>query len=57
MTSKTTKIQIALFITVLVVITGIWAFNGYEDTWFYATVVIIAIPVSWFSFGRKGADR
>ena len=56
MTSKSKKIEIAIFVIALVVLAAIWAINGYEDTWLYVTAIIIAIPTSWFYFNSKDKD-
>ncbi len=53
MTSKFKKIEIAIVAVTLVVLTAVWAFNGYEDTWLYVSAAVIAIPASWFFFGTK----
>ena len=49
------KIQIIVFIIALIVLTTVWAINGYDDTWLYVTAAIIAIPVSWYSFSQKNS--
>ncbi len=57
MTSKTKKLEIWIFIALLVVLAAVWAINGYEDTWLYVTAAIIAIPTSWYYFGKKNAGQ
>lgn len=56
MSPQSKKIEIAIFLAAAAVITGIWAFNGYDDTWLYVTAILIMIPVSWFYFGKKNKD-
>lgn len=56
MSLRSTKTEVAVFYIALVLLVGIWAINGFEDTWLYATALIVATPVSWFSFGKKN-DR
>ena len=31
--------------------------NGYEDTWFYVTLLLLTIPTSWIHFIKKDTDR
>ena len=50
------KFEIGIFILALLILTGVWALNGYEDTWLYVTAAIIAIPISWVSFGNKNKN-
>ncbi len=50
------KLELVLFIGLLIVLTIVWRANGYEDTWLYITAAIIAIPISWYSFGKKSND-
>lgn len=47
------KFEIALFIIVLAMLAFVWALNGYDDTWLYIMAAIIAIPISWYSLGKK----
>ena len=51
--SRTRKIEIAIIAAALMVLAGVWAINGYDDTWLYLTAAIIIVPSSWFYFGRK----
>lgn len=57
MKTSVTIIIIALVALTEVALVAIWAMNGYEDTWFYVTAGIIAIPTSWFVFGKKNEDQ
>ncbi len=57
MTSRSKKLEIAIFIAALMALAAVWAINGYDDTWLYATAIIIAIPTSWFYWGKKNKDR
>lgn len=31
----------------------IWAINGYEDTWFYVSLLLISFVSSWTYFAKK----
>ena len=53
MTPRSKKSLIAIFIATLVALVAIWAINGFEDTWSYVVLIIIAIPTSWFYFNKK----
>lgn len=57
MQSRSKKLKIAITIVALLVLIAVWAINGYEDTWLYATAGIIAIPASWFYFGNKNKNQ
>lgn len=57
MKSQTEKLGIALVILALVALVVIWAINGYEDTWLYASAMLIAIPTSWIHFCKKNKDK
>lgn len=48
-----TKLEWFILAAVSIIILAVWAMNGYEDTWLYMTALIIAIPTSWFYFGKK----
>ncbi len=50
---KTRKFEIAMFIAVLIILFVIWMKNGYDETWYFVVAAIIAIPISWYSFGKK----
>ncbi len=43
--SKIVKIVIVL--GTFIVLTLVWAINGYDDTWLYITAAIIAIPAAY----------
>lgn len=47
------KTEIVIVVAALAVLGGVWALNGYEDTWLYIAAGVIAIPASWFFFGKK----
>jgi len=51
--SLSKKFEIGIFVSALVVLGIVWAVNGYEDTWLYATAAVIAIPISWYSFSKS----
>lgn len=53
MTPRSIKLEIGIFLAVLIALAAVWAINGYTDTWLYVTAAIIAIPVTWYSFGKK----
>ncbi|MES3004864.1 MAG: hypothetical protein V4690_01975 [Patescibacteria group bacterium] len=53
MPSKTRKIGIALLILTQVALIVIWAINGYEETWFYVTLMLVSISTSWVHFAKK----
>ncbi len=53
MSSPSKKIEIGIVLATAAVIIAVWAVNGYEDTWLYATALIIAVPASWFLFGKN----
>ncbi|MES2930758.1 MAG: hypothetical protein V4665_03160 [Patescibacteria group bacterium] len=57
MASKTRKISIALLILAEIALVVIWAVNGYEDTWFYAMLMLITISTSWTNFSTKSKDK
>jgi len=57
MPPTTKKLEAAIVIGALIVLTGIWAINGYEDTWLYVAAGVIAIPASWFFFGKRDKDQ
>jgi xanthine/uracil permease len=56
MVRRSKKIELAIFILALVALVAVWAINGFEDTWLYAILILIAIPVSWFNFKKKAED-
>lgn len=33
---------------------AIWAANGYEETWFYATLILMTVPTGWIHFIGRG---
>lgn len=51
------KFEIAIIIVAGLVLLGVWALNGYDDTWLYITAAIIAIPTSLFYVSKKDKDR
>lgn len=53
MRSGSKKLELGIVIAALVILIVIWAMNGYEDTWMYLAAIIVAIPASWFFFGKK----
>ena len=57
MTSRPRKSEIIIFVAALAALVAIWAINGYEDTWLYVILIIIAIPTSWFYFSKKNKDE
>lgn len=50
------KLEISIFIVALMALVAIWAANGFEDTWLYAILIIIIIPISWFRLSKKNKD-
>jgi hypothetical protein len=53
MISRVQHVVIVIVILVEIALIAIWAINGYKDTWYYATAMIIAIPTSWISFSKR----
>lgn len=53
MTPSSKRLEIAIVIAVIIILGVIWAMNGYEDTWLYITAMVIAVPASWFAFGKS----
>ena len=51
--SQMKKISIGLLLLADAALIAIWAMNGYEDTWFYATLILITIPISLMQFRKK----
>ncbi len=61
MISRVKKIQIAVFVTTLVVLAAIWALNGYELTWLYVCLIPVIVPNPWWvelinAFSKKRKD-
>ena len=60
MTSRSQKLVLAILVAALAALVVIWAINGFDDTWLYAVnavIIIIAIPISWLSFGKKDKNQ
>lgn len=56
MRSRFKRLETAIFVVVILIISAVWAMNGYQDTWLYLAAAVIAIPTSWFFFGKKDND-
>jgi len=56
MGSRDKNIEIALLVLANTALVGIWAINGYDETWLYVTAMLITIPTSWLRFGRNRSD-
>ena len=56
MKSRFKKLEIGIFIVAIFIICAVWAVNGYQDTWLYVIAAIIAMPTSWYFFGKKEKD-
>lgn len=46
MKARVRAISIAILVISNLLLVGIWAINGYEETWFFATLMLISISTS-----------
>lgn len=53
MSPRNRKIGITLLILTQILLVVIWAVNGYEETWFYVTLILITIAAAWEPFIKK----
>ncbi len=56
MDSKTKKTLLIIYIVTLLILVGVWAANGYSDTWLYVTSFLIVLS-SWFTLDKKNKDQ
>ncbi len=58
MTSRSERLQIAIFAVALVAVVASWAINGFESDWLYLYAVLAAlfIPISMF-LRKKSKDQ
>ena len=49
-TSRSERLEIAIFVLALVAVVASWAINGFEGDWLYlyAGLATMVIPISWF---------
>ncbi len=52
MSSKIRLIGIVLLIATQIALVTIWAINGYDDTWLYASAMVISLSSLWALFSK-----
>lgn len=58
-TSRSERLEVAIFVSALVAVVASWAVNGFEGDWLYlyAVLATLVIPVSWFLRKKAKGSR